>query len=103
MSNNFSTVTMEQQHHIICRMLDELCAKITTKWSPNRDTRKRGRPRRRWRDEIDDTPCYKGWPEEEQDRESRTVGLKEGLYPAVGRFGLDKSLIEVLISQGHYG
>ncbi|XP_075985622.1 uncharacterized protein LOC142982823 [Anticarsia gemmatalis] len=37
----------------VCRMPDDAWAKIATKWTPPTGRRRRGRPRKRWRDELD--------------------------------------------------
>ncbi|KAJ2954579.1 hypothetical protein O0L34_g2871 [Tuta absoluta] len=55
----------------VCRMPDELWAKITTLWQPPTSRRRRGRPRRRWRDELD--AFSKDWHSEAQSR----TGWKE--------------------------
>lgn len=37
----------------VCRILDELWAAISPRWIPNIGRRLRGRPKKRWRDELD--------------------------------------------------
>ena len=51
----------------ICRMSEDQWAKITTQWIPKGRKRQRGRPRRRWRDELD--AFLEDWPTTAQDRE----------------------------------
>jgi endonuclease/exonuclease/phosphatase family metal-dependent hydrolase len=52
----------------VCRMPSELWAKTATEWQPDNSKRRRGRPRRRWRDEIDS--FLKDWPEAARDRDA---------------------------------
>lgn len=51
----------------VCRMPDELWAKITTEWKPNNSKGRPGRPRRRWRNELDF--FLEDWPSYAADRE----------------------------------
>ena len=52
-------------------MSEKQWAKITTQWIP-KDKRRRGRPRRRWRDELD--AFLEDWPTTAQDREKWKEG-----------------------------
>ena len=45
----------------VCRMNPERWTKISTDWIPEEGHRIRGRPKRRWRDDLD--TFYKEWPE----------------------------------------
>lgn len=56
----------------VCRMPDELWARITTLWRPPDVKRQRGRPRRRWRDELD--AYSKAWSTLALDREEWKKG-----------------------------
>uniref|UniRef100_A0A2H1WII8 SFRICE_034169 n=1 Tax=Spodoptera frugiperda TaxID=7108 RepID=A0A2H1WII8_SPOFR len=55
----------------VCRMSDEGWVKLTTEWSPLNVHRRRGRHRRRWRDELD---IYdKDWPQNALNREESSA------------------------------
>uniref|UniRef100_A0A2H1VGL6 SFRICE_021038 n=1 Tax=Spodoptera frugiperda TaxID=7108 RepID=A0A2H1VGL6_SPOFR len=56
----------------VCRMSDERWAKLTTEWSPLNVNRRRGRPRRRWRDELD--AYEKDWPQKALHRDEWKEG-----------------------------
>ncbi|CAG9118738.1 unnamed protein product [Plutella xylostella] len=51
----------------VCRMHPDRWARIVTEWVPNDGRRRRGRPRRRWRDDLD--KFLTQWPKEAQDRD----------------------------------
>ena len=51
----------------VCRMPDKLWAQIAQNWCPETVSRGRGRPRRRWRDELD--RFLKNWKDEARKRE----------------------------------
>ena len=51
----------------VCRMHPDRWASQATKWVPHDGWRRRGRPRRRWRDDLD--AFLDGWPEIAADRE----------------------------------
>lgn len=50
----------------VCRMESDRWAQIITNWFPHETCRRRGRPRRRWQDELD--AYLKNWLVMEQDR-----------------------------------
>ncbi|CAG9137233.1 unnamed protein product [Plutella xylostella] len=52
----------------VCRMHPDRWAKIATEWVPGDGRRRRGRPRRRWRDDLD--KFDNNWAESAQDRRS---------------------------------
>ncbi|KAI5642043.1 hypothetical protein NE865_05735 [Phthorimaea operculella] len=51
----------------VCRMHPDTWAILATKWIPQDGRRRRGRPRRRWRDDID--AFLQNWQSEAQDRD----------------------------------
>ncbi|CAG9128206.1 unnamed protein product [Plutella xylostella] len=51
----------------VCRMHPDRWARIVTEWVPSDGRRRRGRPRRRWRDDLD--RFLPQWPKEARDRE----------------------------------
>ncbi|CAG9133292.1 unnamed protein product [Plutella xylostella] len=55
----------------VCRMQPERWAKNATKWIPNNGRRRRGRPRKRWRDDLDNFNTE--WCEQAQERDKWNV------------------------------
>ncbi|PZC84750.1 hypothetical protein B5X24_HaOG203740 [Helicoverpa armigera] len=51
----------------ICRMHPDKWANITTKWIPEDGRRPRGRPRKRWREDLDS--FLSDWPQAARDKE----------------------------------
>ncbi|CAG9119682.1 unnamed protein product [Plutella xylostella] len=55
----------------VCRMHPDRWARIVTEWVPSDGRRRRGRPRRRWRDDLD--RFLPQWPKEAHDRERWSI------------------------------
>ena len=70
------------------RMKDNRWTKRRTEWQPRRGKRLRGRPSRRWQDDI--TRTEGTHLEQESKRQRTTEGTEGGLHPAVDGQSLSK-------------